>query len=204
MVASRGCWCIVLEPVQAPHSCQDMWVRSQGGAAGCDLPDPPSLHLACTTITTHSNSNTYMHEAPCYGPRAPGSRPRALSPEPRASAPGPGSRALMHTYRHGCMYGWGVIHTHIHGCMHACWAAPDPRKMLICLYVCTHTYKHINLFQDAGMHAASAGRELPGDAGCLLAKLSSGSYDPPQWQSRRHPHPPRRSRPNGRSSGLPA
>ena len=121
MVASRGCWCIVLEPVQAPHSCQDMWVRSRGGAAGCDLPDPPSLHLACTTITTHSNSSTYMHEAPCYGrPRAPGSRPRALNPEPRASAPGPSSRALMHTYRHGCMYGWGVIHTHIHGCMHAC------------------------------------------------------------------------------------
>ena len=172
MVASRGCWCIVLEPVQAPHSCQDMWVRSRGGAAGCDLPDPPSLHLACTTITTHSNSNTYMHEAPCYGPCAPGSRPRALKPEPRASAPGPGSRALMHTYRHGCMYGWGIIHTHIHGCMHACMhAALDPRK--ICLYVCTHTYKHINLIprpRDARIDRTRA----PWRCG-LLAK---------QWQLR--------------------
>ena len=118
MVASRGCWCIVLEPVQAPQSCQDMWIRSQGGAAGCDLPDPPSLHLACTTITTHSNSNTYMHEAPCYGPRAPGSRPRAQSPgpQPQVQVRGP---SCTHTATDACMDGESSIHTYMAVCMHA-------------------------------------------------------------------------------------
>ena len=126
-----------------------------------------------------------MLRAPCSGLSAPSPEPRAQGISPRSRFEGPNAHIppRMHVWMGNHPY----THTWLYACMHA---APDPRKMLICLYVCTHTYKHINLFQDAGMHAASAGRELPGDAGCLLAKLSSGNYDPPQWQSRRRPHPP--------------